>query len=184
MFRRILMTAMAVTAFASICRGQTEKGNFLIGAGIAGKTAKYEEYTTKNTNWNIRSGYFLKDNIMLGLGIGLERIGEGYQDGSYSETDYSTSFKIQPMGRYYSTLVNNGAFFGEFSAYLGGNFEFDYKDTGVGIGGGYNYFLHENISLELLGKFNLGKMSSGDGSSKSEVNYRGINIGIGLNYNF
>jgi hypothetical protein len=91
-FLLLLTMAGAVSAGA-----QTEKGNFLLGAGVANATAAMVKGGDAVDYFGIsispRAGYFLAKNFVVGTGIGL-----GYQTMS---TAHQFSVGFEPFARYY-----------------------------------------------------------------------------------
>ncbi len=139
-------------------------------------------------------GYFVTDNIALGIGL-------GYTSGtskatSVSNDDKSTTVMAGLMGRYYFTPSS------KFSGFLGA--EFDYMSSsytsvgfpdlkvngfGFGIAPGFNYFISKNFALEAsYGALNYSSakadVTGAEASTEFKLNLDLTRINLGLNYKF
>lgn len=150
--KKIYLTLAAVAALTFASKAQTEKGNFVIGGGVGFNTESVKDADDKATSFNILPsvGYFVSDNISVGLGLGYSWNKEE------NETNEATAgaFSIAPFSRWYSA---NGPvrFFGQLSVPMAwGNLkENDEKvgnvsNYGVELAPGVAYFPTSKIGLE------------------------------------
>ena len=176
--KRIIITAFALCMFSATF-AQTQKGNILVGADLAGLGLNFQEGNTQfNLNINPKAGWFIKDNLVIGpdLSIGLNT-----QKGATSLT-----YGVGAFGRKYfndnaTNLTRTTKWFLEANAGIyGTNLSGDNVEKtstngfGAGFGPGLAYFLTPNIALEGLVKYNL---TVGFGSSTTNNN-----IGFGLGF--
>ncbi|WP_421763039.1 hypothetical protein [Ekhidna sp.] len=95
--KKVLLIATLV-AFFGCADAQTEKGGWLIGASTSFEYAStsYDDPTLdKTTNFNLEivTGYFLIDNLAVGLNYGYDKEKQGF--------DGNTTTFIGPFVRYY-----------------------------------------------------------------------------------
>lgn len=136
--RKILAIICVCIPLHSFCQVEkpVTKGNVIISGG---GTIEYTRYTHK-FSFNPGVGYFIKDNLALGLNTTLGIAKTGYKYYSYG---------IGPYAKYY---FNNGIFLKTetfFSSYKVVARETD-RSTNFTIspGIGYAFFLNPKISLE------------------------------------
>ncbi|WEK20642.1 MAG: outer membrane beta-barrel protein [Candidatus Pedobacter colombiensis] len=109
--KKLLLSLIAVSAFAFSTQAQTQKGKFIVGGNVAFDTNKSDADGAKsNTSFRIvpSVGYFVSDNIAVGTGVGY----------SYDKTINrfeNQAFVVSPFGRYYANLSESFKFFGQLS---------------------------------------------------------------------
>lgn len=115
--KKLLLSLVAVSAFAFSTQAQTEKGKIIVGGNVAFDTNKSDASGSKsNTSFNIvpSVGYFVSDNFAVGTGVGY----------SYSKNTpvianttgiQNQAFVVSPFGRYYANLSESFKFFGQLS---------------------------------------------------------------------
>jgi hypothetical protein len=168
-----------VLGISQNAQAQLQKGNLMIGTGIANLNFGFQKGANVHFELNPQVGYFIKDNIVVG---GLLNLGVDYQKSRGTNVTYG----LNAFGRYYISdptmvLLNHARFFGEASAGINGsNTKAEGKDAittngfGIGIGPGIAYFITPNISLEALAKYNL-IIGGGTATTSNK-----ISIGIGF----
>ncbi len=159
-------SALALVVAAFLCTSNLQAqtvnaGAWMIGGDAGFASAKLDNvddaFTTINLNPNI--GYFIMDNLGVGLRLGF---------GTSSFGDISeTQFRIGPFARYY---VWQGLFPQVGFNYLSYKFEDEDAETStnIDIAVGYSLFLNNSIALEPALFYNIG-----DG-----VNTFGLRIGV------
>jgi hypothetical protein len=138
---------------------QLQKGNFMVGAGLANFDFGLQKGASIGIDLHPRVGYFFRDNAVVGA---LVNFGFNYAKSQGTNINYG----INAFGRYYFSdkqveLLKHTRVFGEASLGING------KNTivtgkpnsatnglGIGIGPGIAYFLTPNIGLEALAKYN------------------------------
>lgn len=146
----LLVAIMAVAGLTA--SAQTEKGKVLVGGSIGFGTEKSDvSGAEESTSFNItpKAGYFVSDNIVIGLGLGYE-----YEK---SATDVKADYvSVAPFGRYYKSLSDQFKFFGELSVPLEfGSFKAGDVKTGestsigVALAPGFAFFPTKKIGIEL-----------------------------------
>jgi hypothetical protein len=142
----ILLAAICSTAATA----QTEKGHFMVGAGVADISAVMQKGGDAIDEFGIsiypRAGYFVKKNWAIGAGIELSLVKTG--------PDASITYGIQPFTRYYFGSKKT-RFFAEAGVGVFGYHVDDegYRDkNGSGFnftaGPGISHFINEYIGLE------------------------------------
>lgn len=179
--KKFYLTLAAVAALTFASQAQTEKGKFIVGGGLGFDTESIKDTDDKSTSFNIMpsAGYFVSDNIAVGLGLGYQW--NKVEDG----TDEATTgvFTVAPFGRWYSA---NGPvrFFGQLSVPMGwGNLkENDDKignvsSYGVELAPGIVYFPTSKIGLEfkVRGLYYNSSNVEPTGGTKTTVNTFGLN---------
>ena len=150
----------------STCSAQITKGTaFVGGSGSFSKGAsKYKQspdiiFKSSNSNFNInpKAGYFIADNIALGLGINYSRyLSKSKVNGIEEQEAYkNNSFGISPFGRYYKMLGDRAGFFGQLTVSFGsgkdesGDFTTrKYTSVGAGVAPGFVFFATPKIGIE------------------------------------
>lgn len=156
---KIVFTGIILLTACTVVRAQTEKGKFLLGGGSTlsfnTSNAKWEgddeSYKSSNIDFAPRFGYFIADNLAVGLELPVWHY--------WSDNDKSTSIYCGPFLKYY---------FGQnrFRPYLSGATEFGkdkseytYSDGDVSestvrsfrysVGGGLGLFISEHTAIDL-----------------------------------
>lgn len=171
--KKILTLAM-LSAFALAANAQTEKGKTIAGGSIGYSNSKSNNDATESKQNSLTLlpsiGYFVKNNLALGLGIGYSRITEQnsektqYLLNQKNTTDY---FMISPFIRHYVNISDRFKFFSQFSVPMKwGNLESATGTTspavsvapasnskttsiGVSIEPGFAYFPTKRIGIQL-----------------------------------
>ncbi|MGY0040850.1 outer membrane beta-barrel protein [Pedobacter sp. NJ-S-72] len=171
-----LLTIAMLCASALATNAQTEKGKFILGGTIGYSSDKMDQQQTLNKHNNLTilpsGGYFVKDNLALGLGIGYSRVIDKYTyntnniSQTYSQKGTTDYFMISPFVRHYINISDKFKFFSQFSVPMKwGNIksetesknpaiEFTPDSTkttsiGVGIEPGFAFFPTKKIGIQL-----------------------------------
>ncbi|RDC61586.1 hypothetical protein [Adhaeribacter pallidiroseus] len=208
------ITLLLLFSFVVIgtCSAQITKGtSFVGGSGSYSKgTSKYNQgpdivykSSGSNFNFNPKAGYFISDNIALGLAINYfgSRSKSKNTPGNESYVNKQQSFGINPFGRYYKMLGERAAFFGQLTAsYTKGQIKTDdfiyqkYSFVGAGVAPGFVFFATPKIGIETtvgnLGfyhsdnkNFSQDPNNSNENTSNQFVaNIEASNIFLGINF--
>ena len=195
--KKLLFAAMAVFAFGIANaqegdNGSFSKGDIFISGSFGFGSQKYTaEGNYKENSFNVmpRVGYFVSENIALGLGL-------GYSSSSVQETENADKDKVntiaaQAFGRYYFTPASQFSVFGQLSVEYA---SVDYDPVkvngfGVGLAPGVNYFLSKHFALEAswgILSYATAKADFDGAESSTDFNL-GLdldNINLGLVYKF
>ncbi len=192
--KKVILSAMAVFAlsFANAQEGEPtfgfSEGNIIVegNIGFSSTNDKNTETKTSGFNFNPKAGYFISDDLAIGLELGF---GSNKAEVAGTEVSKSSSVGIGAFARYY--FLDLGARFktyGEFG--LGYNTENqktpgDYKinTLGVGAGLGINYFVTDNIAIN-FGLTNILSYSSSKGDWDGAEAENEFNFGFGQFNNF
>lgn len=136
--KKVLLTVFAVlTVF--VASAQIEKGTILVGAssnlGFSSTSIDGLDDKLSTFNLDVRGGYFIIDNLALGLTLGFDKTKFGDSD------EKTTSFGL--FGRYY---INGKIFAGAgFQSITIGDAD---AETAIPLEVGYAAFLTDNIAVE------------------------------------
>jgi hypothetical protein len=167
MKKTIFMTLFAVCLSGGTAIAQINKGTFLVGASSnLGFSSTSTEISDDNVNvflLDVSGGYFVIDNLALGLSFGYSKYSYEDFDGS------STSFGL--FGRYY---VNGKVFLG--LGFASAKVEDSDAVNSIPLEVGYAAFVTDNIAIEPSLSYSLGL---GD----NESNTFGLQVGFTLYFN-
>ena len=176
--KRIIITAFALFMMSATF-AQTQKGNIIVGADLAGLGLNFQEGNTQfSLNLNPKAGWFIQDNLAIGPEVTL---GLNTQKGATTFNYGVGAFGRKYFGAEAANLTRSTKLFLEANAGIyGQNLSGDEVEKtstngfGAGFGPGIAYFVTPNIALEGLLKYNL---TVGFGSSTTNNN-----IGFGLGF--
>jgi outer membrane protein len=195
--KKLLIAAIAVFAFgaANAQEGGTggfSKGDIFISGSFGFGSQKYTaEGNYKEDSFNImpRVGYFVSENIALGLGLGYSSSSVQVNEGA--DKDKVNTIGVQAFGRYYFTPASQFSVFGQLSVeYASADFDpVKVNGFGVGLAPGVNYFLSKNFALEASwGVLSYASAKSDVDGAESSTDFNlGLdldNINLGLVYKF
>ena len=180
----ILLAAVAVMAVFS---ANAQAGKWYIGTSGIGDSFITNNYnfitgfatTNGNTMVGIAPevGYNLKDNISLGLGLGVTSIGK-FNGGA----DQGTNFGVNPYVRWYAWQKDN------FSFYCQGNLRYATNDKskiysyGIDVNPGIAYSFNNHFGMTAtIGALGWQKYKGGKGIFGLEIDG---GLGFGLSYTF
>lgn len=149
--KKTLLLSLLAASTAIAATAQTEKGKFMVGAGIADLSAGIRQGgdAIDDISFSIfpRVGYFVKKNWAIGSAIGFSLL----KSGSNTVINYS----VQPFTRYYFGSKKT-RLFAEASAGVFGYHFNDITFPGDADGTGFNFsagpglvhFINEHVGLE------------------------------------
>jgi opacity protein-like surface antigen len=206
-----LLTIAMLCASALAANAQTEKGKFILGGTIGYSSRKSEDQTGNNKVTNLdllpSAGYFVSENLALGLGIGYSRnVNEidykaepAVHLAYYIRKDISDYFTISPFIRHYINISEKFKFFSQFSVPMkwgntkvevsggGSNPAADLANKkskttsiGVGIEPGLVYFPSKKIGIQLSVaglSYIWNKTEDGANSFNNDVKSHAFNLG-------
>jgi len=165
--KKITLTISILLLFAATSYAQIQKRSVLVGASSnLGFSSTSYEGGDDNLNvftLDLKTGYFVMDNLALGLRFGYNKYSVGDNDVS------QTLFGL--FGRYY---VNGKIFFG--AGYSSTKFEDSDASNSLPLEVGYAAFITDNIALEPSISYSIGL---GDNDAKAF----GLNLGFTLYFN-
>lgn len=150
------------------------------------------EYDTKTFSFNPSAGYFIMDNLAIGLSFNITSSKTEIDDENYNK---STSTLIAPTAMYYFPVDGKIRPFAQLSIGLqsvtnkaktpSGMYNSEYKQTlngcGVNIGGGVAYFVSNYVSIDLCLSYTKSSLKDTDDKEfKHKQSTFGSNIGISL----
>src|SRR5690606_15534099 len=114
--KKLFLTLSAAIAVTFAANAQTEKGKTILGGNVG-----YDYSKVKDTDGSIQSfsilpnvGFFVKDNVALGLGFGYS----GGQTDDGSDKTKTGEFSVAPFARLYKG-DGNFKFFGQLAVPMG-----------------------------------------------------------------
>jgi len=150
----------------STCSAQITRGTVFVGGSGSYSRQAYEsnpdpnfsyELSTSSFNFNPKVGYFIADNITVGLGVNYSRSkSEAKGTGINEPTDNKYhAFGMAPFGRYYKMLGERAGFFGQLTVSFdsgkekSGDFTTRKNSSvGAGIAPGFVFFATPRIGIE------------------------------------
>lgn len=189
----LLLTLFAYSAFA-----QTEKGKYFFGAltrlnaGIIEHSRVQDNVTTLSeriTQFSFipHAGYFIKDNLALGLEVSLSF--SNTEDYDYDSTERESTLAFSPFSRYYfgdkkvrPFLYASGGIGRYKTKYRSTITDFKSDSTYTlifySLGAGTGFFLNDAISIEL--EFRYGRLSSKENGFGTIQNAFVLNAGFSI----
>ena len=153
--KKLLLTMIAGLGFGLVVNAQsTDKGNLMLGGNASYNYSKVVDLDSNKQTYSIipQVGYFVKDNLAIGLGIGYA--GATQIDASDIKT-ITGEFSIAPYARQYAG-TGDVKFFGQLSVPMGwgnhkvaGNEVSSSERYGVSLSPGVAYFPTEKLGIEL-----------------------------------
>ena len=182
--KKLLLSLVAVSAFAFSSQAQTEKGKIMVGGNVAFDTKKSDAAGAKsNTNFQIvpSVGYFVADNFAVGTGVGYsysKTSGIAGPNNTVISGNKNSSFVVSPFGRYYANLSESFKFFGQLSVPMAfgkdkavdadGNVGAKTASTteiGVALSPGFAFYPTKKIGIEFaLNGLNYNNLRKEDGN--------------------
>ena len=158
--KKIILTVATVFAFGfanaqeATTDGGFSKGNVFVTGSVGFNSDKQDDAKGSEFYFRPEVGYFLTENIALGLGLDL---GSAKNDGLdvYSDAYKTNSFGAEVFGRYYFTPASKFSLFGQLGIGFGnikmedeaGN-ELKVNGFGINAGLGVNYFFSNNWAVQ------------------------------------
>ncbi|WP_432708084.1 outer membrane beta-barrel protein [Pedobacter sp.] len=155
--KKLVLSLVAVFAFAFATQAQTEKGNVLVGGNVGFNTSKTDGADKSDVNFKVvpSVGYFVADNFAIGTGVGYN------YNKQVSRNNLNQAFEVSPFGRYYVDLNDNFKFFGQLAVpmafgnnkYVDANGNTGDKlatttNIGVNLAPGFAYYPSKKVGIE------------------------------------
>ncbi len=184
MKKLLLITAIALASFFKVS-AQTEQGNILLGGAISYESDKNDigddddDDADENLTIMPMIGYFVKNNLALGAGVGYAY----HKAPSGAKESY---FTVMPFGRLYKSLGSEQfKIFGQLAVPLQfGSFENADGDDigestsiGVSLSPGFSFFPTKKFGIELSFtgiEFSNYKEEDNDGDTVVDTNHFSI----------
>ena len=162
--RKITLLLIVLLTFSSLSFAQLQKGNILLGGGVGYSNQNIDHeanasYKSSSFTFSPQAGFFLHDNLALGLNLSYNNHSTTNESGS-STTEFSSSQfglgpflrKYFPMGEQFALFgqVDLGYQFGKQENSTGGqNIKRDINALRLGTGLGFSFFPKDWISVDL-----------------------------------
>jgi hypothetical protein len=206
-----VLIGLVFIVMAGALNAQYDAGKILMTGGLnfSSTTPKYEVKSGSNTTTsegtkttmfgiNLMGGYFLADNIAVGLGVGYDNTKSTFKTDNTESTETDNMMSVAPFARYYIPYTEQFAFFGQLTAGFGFGKTKDETKTGsttttteadnsmimIGVSPGFSYMMTDRVGLEMRYGF-LGWSSytskvegTGDDYSKLTVSTFGLNLDL------
>jgi len=160
--KKIIVSILMVAVFTTIIQAQTVKGTKVVGGGLELQIETdhdYAESETKTTNFSLipSVGYFVADNLAVGINLGYSTSKTEYTILNNTNTSKSSGFGVGPFARYYKHTSNEDfAIYGQVSALFGFGKNTDTNDNetksssmDIALSPGLVYFFNEHWAVEL-----------------------------------
>ncbi|MBW7914984.1 MAG: outer membrane beta-barrel protein [Taibaiella sp.] len=186
MKKLLLLIAVVPAITATVAHAQPRKGDWMVGANIAGLSGYVDPGVKSHFDIHIvpSAGYFFTNRLAIGTGVGL-----GYH--ANSKKAHGFNYGVSPFLRYYFSkkegmVAKKAYLFTEVSAGYNGytysdkvnNVKLTNNALHAGGGAGLAYFITQNVSIEGLFKVNY---STGiNGINNNLAQFR-PSLGIGFN---
>lgn len=174
------------------------KGNLFVSGTMSVNSSKEEDFKSNSLTFSPKVGYFVSDNIALGLGIGYET-GELTEGGTTAAEN--KVFMANLFGRVYATPASKFSLFTQLNIGFGNSeteytqfmgeflpFETNYSTFNIGFAPGFHYFVNDNLGLETtVGVIGYNAMKNKDTDTKTNSFNVGLdfsNINFGIIYKF
>ncbi len=194
-FAITLFTLGSYAQDAQPINNSRQQGSIMVSGGILAHYTTNKVNDNKSTSFttNIipKAGYFIMNNFVVGLELGVKTSNDELENGFAKRTTTSTAFSIAPFARYY---LDNGLFFeglggigtqktktssdGEFI--LIGTSDIDQTTYGFRAGIGYAIALGDHVALEPTINYSWEKNKPKGASSEYKDTLSSIFLGIGF----
>ncbi|KAF2518521.1 porin family protein [Flavobacterium salilacus subsp. salilacus] len=160
--KKLLLSAAAVFAFAyanaqeeTTSTGGFSTGDVFISGSVGFGSEKTGDFKATEFNFSPRAGYFVSDNIALGLALGYNNTKQDEEFGFGTAEVTTNTFEIGAFGRYYFMPASQFSLFTQLGVNYGttkseiDNEEFN-KANGFNVefAPGISYFISEHFALE------------------------------------
>lgn len=209
--KKIILSAVALMAFSLSHAQEDASGTgFSQGDVFLSGSAGFSSTKTGDQEHNVfnivpRAGYFVNNNIAIGLQVGYSKdaaTNVGPVTGELLDTDMTT-IEVGAFGRYYFTPANNFSLFVDLSVSYGTvkreqdavagddiiTVEDKFNGFFAGFAPGVNYFISDHFALEAtFGLINYSTIKpDADGAESTDnfdIGLNMSNISLGLIYKF
>jgi hypothetical protein len=167
----VLVLFIIVTANASF--SQTSKNNWLLGGSASYSSTKEGDLTNTVLDISPRIGYFIANNLALGVNVGINKM--------HDEGNDASNVSFGPYVRYYFLPVgNNVKFFGNGQVIFGNEDEGmgNSQLSGWGLAVGPAIFINKSIAFET----SIAYTSTQAGIEQVKDNTLSINFGFQIHF--
>lgn len=195
--KKVFLLAITL-AFTNVILAQTEKGKFMLsgatGLQFISSNIEYEydgqsegEYTQNSFSIMPSVGYFVVDNLAVGLSANFTSTTQKFEEEKYTVTStmlLPTALYYFPVEGQFKPLLQVGAGLmstKEKDSYDGESDEYKMSGLALNFGGGASYFINNNVSLNLGLSYTIANLKDGDDSDfvQKQGNF-GANIGFSV----
>lgn len=197
MKKLILGLALLTFTVATNAQDGFTKGSKFLTGGIGISSENDKDADTKTSSFSIApsAGYFITDNLAVGIGVGF---GSEKLTISGDTEDETSVMKVGGFGRYYFSPKNKFTMFG----HLGINYaSLNYKTVGgvsadakvngieAFVSPGFNYWISNKLALEaLIGRIGYSSskpdVDGAKGTSTFDFGLDLTSVSFGINYKF
>jgi len=196
--KRVLFVLSVLMATLVEGNAQTTQGTISLGGSVGMTNDKEEtdgeDIRSSEFRFSPSVGYFVVDNLMVGLNLSLI---SGKEDDGFGGDDKYNAFFFGPFARYYIFTSNEQfAFFGEAGTLFGsyknkpdGQNETKSTAFNIYLSPGFSYFMNEHWAVDLafqgisFSSFDPDKDDSNDKSSSFNFGVSSFIPTIGVRYN-
>ena len=200
--KKVLLTAVAVFAFG-FAKAQDSgytKGNVFITGAVGVSSEKEADVTFSGFTFAPKAGYFVTNNIAIGLGLGFE---SSKEDNGVNRLNKDNAFSVGAFGRYYFTPGSQFSIFGQLGFDITSTksteevvigpittiTEFKSNGFNVALAPGVNYFLSKHFAVEAtwgILSYNTDKpdVAGADATNTFNLGLDLRSINLGLTYKF
>lgn len=185
MKKGLLIAALAVFGLTGVNAQETTtnggyaEGDLFISGAVGFDSQSAADAETNSFEIAPRLGYFVSENIAIGIQLGYQKTKS--EDAFGTDTEDVSTFTAGAFGRYYFMPTNKFSLFGELGvAYLSTNYDLiDIKGNGFGaaLSPGISYFVSNNFALEAT----FGVLSYASADIDGGVSANGFSIGLDMN---
>ena len=142
----LFLSAIAFAGLTSFA--QTSKSSWLVGGSLGFSSTKIdgsESTSSSNVEFSPKAGYFIGNDIAVGINLDLSTSTEGLR--SYSQSGYGTFVRY-----YFPAKSKTAKLFGDFDMTFLNKKEnkSSFNSTRFGLGLGGVYFANKNVGLESI----------------------------------
>lgn len=188
---KAVKTLLLVAAFgfvATAASAQISAGTMFISGDASFSSEKFEptggtEETVTSGLVGPRFGYFVSDNLAVGVRVGFG--GSKFEEEGFE--DQITAFEVGVFGRYYNMFNENVGLFGELNVGIGSTTEEtngtetgSSNTIGADLGLGFAFFPSTRFALEgSVGLVGFSSTTNDDANGDEVSTESGFNIGAG-----
>jgi outer membrane protein W len=192
--KKLFLVAALFATTSSFAQEGFKKGDCFISGSVGFSTQEDKNTDDKNTEFSVapRFGYFVSNNIAVGVGIGFASSKDEDPTGVTFE---QTAFMAGAFGRYYFKPANKFSMFG----HLGVDYvttKIKHLDPDLTVNGfsaalspGFNYWISNNLSLEAtIGSLGFSSAKPDVDGAKATTSFEfavdltDINFGLNLRF--
>lgn len=158
--KKLILSAAAVLAFG-FANAQEAKtfgfgeGNIIVegNLGFNSTNDKNTDTKTSSFSFNPKAGYFISDDLAIGIELGIgsakeETGGVEAKENNFGAGAFARYYFLE-LGERFKTYGEFGLGFDSYKEEFGGN-EIKTSGFGAGLGLGMNYFVTENIAINFV----------------------------------